>query len=58
MYLTQVKMFLFVVISATSYYQFLGSTPFEITRGIYTNYAHAKLQAYPESSGVSGNVNS
>ena len=52
MYLTQVKAVLFAVISATSYYRFLGSTPFEITRGIYgqqTNYAHAKLQVYPES---------
>jgi len=31
LYLTQVKAVLFTVISATSYYQFLGSTPLEIT---------------------------
>ena len=35
MYLTQVKAVLVAIISATSYYRFLGSTPFEITRGIY-----------------------
>ena len=53
MYLTQVKAALFVVISATSYFKFLGSTPFEITRGIYgqqINYAHTKSQAY--SNGI------
>jgi len=33
LYLKQVKAVLFIVISATSYYQFLGSTPFEITCG-------------------------
>ena len=52
MYLTQVKAVLFAIISATSYYRFLGSTPFEITHGIYgqqINYMHAKLQAYLES---------
>jgi len=32
LYLRQIKVVLFVVISATSYYWFLGSTPFEITR--------------------------
>ena len=45
-------MVLFAVISATSYYQFLGSTPFEITCGIYgqqINYVHAKIQVYTES---------
>ena len=35
LYLTQVKAVLFAVISATSYYRFLGSTPFEIAHGIY-----------------------
>ena len=38
-------------ISATSYYRFLGSIPFEIACGIYSqkiNYVHAKLQTYPE----------
>jgi len=52
MYLTQVKAFLFTVISSNSYYLFLGSTPFEITYGIYgqqINYLHVKLQAYLES---------
>ena len=51
-YLTQVKVVLFTVISATSYYLFLGSTPFEIACGIYgqqINYVHAKIQAYTES---------
>ena len=53
LYLTQVKAVLFTVISATSYYQFLGSTPFEITLGIYGHqlkYMHAKMQAYAELS--------
>jgi len=52
MYPTQVQVVLFPVISSTSYYQFLGPTPFEIVRGIYgqqINYTHAKLQVYPES---------
>ena len=52
MYLTQLKPVLFAVISTTSYYQFLGSTPFEIAHGIYSkqiNYAHAKLQVYLKS---------
>ena len=31
MYLTQIKAVLFAIISATSYYRFLGSTPLEIT---------------------------
>ena len=51
-YLTEVTVVLFAVVSATSYYRFLGSTPFEITRGIYDqqiNYVHAKLQVYLES---------
>ena len=46
-YLTQVKAVLFTVISATSYYQFLGSTPFEITLGIYGHqlkYMHAYVE--------------
>ena len=34
MFLTQVKAVLFAIISATSYYWFLGSTPFEIALGI------------------------
>jgi len=46
--LTQVKVVLFAVISATSYYRFLSSTPFEIARGIYGHHAHAKMQAYTE----------
>ena len=52
LYLTKVKVVLFTVISATSYYQFLGSTPLELARGIYSqqiNYAHKKIQAYAES---------
>jgi len=54
LYLTQVKVVLFTVISATSYYRFLGSTPMEMARGtgIYSqqiNYAHTKIQAYVES---------
>ena len=54
LYLTQVKVVLFAVISATSYYQFLGSTPFKITCGIYgqqINYMHAKIQVHVESIG-------
>ena len=52
LYLTQVKAVLFAVIPATSYYRFLGSTPFKIARGIYSqqlNYAHAKIQANAET---------
>jgi len=51
-YLIQVGTVLFAVISATSYYCFLGSTPIKITCGIYSqqiNHAHVKLQVYPES---------
>jgi len=47
-------MVLFAVISATSYYQFLGSTPFEITCGNYgqqINYVHAKIWVHTESIG-------
>jgi len=49
MYMTQVKVVLFAIISATSYYRFLGSTPFEFACDIYVqqiNYVHVKLQAY------------
>jgi len=56
MYLTQVKVVLF---SVTSYYWFLGSTPFEIARGIYDqqiNYLHVKLQHTQNRSSMSGNV--
>ena len=52
LYLTQVKVVLFAVVSATSYYRFLGSTPFKIARGIYgqqPNYTCATIQAYTES---------
>ena len=34
-YLIQVKVVLFAIISATSYYQFLGSTPFEFACSSY-----------------------
>ena len=34
LYLTQVKAVLFAVILATSYYWFLGSTPFEIAQDL------------------------
>ena len=56
MYMTQVKVVLFAIIS---YYWFLGSTPFEIARGIYgqqINYVHAKLQHTRNRSSMSGNV--
>jgi len=36
LYLIQVQAVLYAIISATSYYQFLGSTPFKIARGIST----------------------
>ena len=52
LYLMQVKAVLFAVISATSYYRFLSSTPFEITRDVCSqqlNYVHVKIQAYVES---------
>ena len=51
LYLTQVKEVLFTIISATSYYWFLGSTPIEIAHGIYGqqfNYEHENIQAYAE----------
>ena len=49
LYLIQVKVVPFVIISATSYYQFLGSTPFEITHcshGLQLKYV--KIHAYAE----------
>ena len=52
MYLIQVKAVLFAITSATSYYWFLGFTPFEIACGIYCqqiNYAHVQLQVHLES---------
>ena len=45
LYLIQVKAVLFAVTSNTSYYQFLGSTPFEITPGSYGQQL-AKMQVY------------
>ena len=45
LYLIQVKAVLFTVTSNTSYYQFLGSTPFEITPGSYGQQL-AKMQVY------------
>ena len=50
--ISEVKAVLFVIISATSYYRFLGSTPYEIACGIYSqpvNYMHMKILAYAES---------
>jgi len=44
MYLTQVKAVL-SSISDSSYYRFLGSTPFKIAHGIYSqqiNYTHTR----------------
>jgi len=54
MYLTQVQAVLFTVISATSYYQFLGSTPlkshmvFTVSKST-TELLIPKLQASQES---------
>jgi len=51
MYLTQIKAVLFAIISAISYYRFLGSTPFEITHGIYSqqiNYARHEITGVPQ----------
>jgi len=53
MYLIQVQAVLYAVISATSYYQFRGSTHFEIARGSYSQQCncctprilYAKIQA-------------
>ena len=59
----QVQAVLYAVISATSYYQFRGSTPFEITRGSYGQqrnlYSHSEntgginLATYGEACEVS-----
>jgi len=49
LYLIQVKAILFIVISATSYYQFLGSTPFEIVRGIIVSVGNSS-----QNTGVCG----
>ena len=38
MYLIQVQAVLYAVISATSYYRFCGSTPFEIARAVVVTY--------------------
>ena len=46
LYLIQVQAVLYVVISATSYYRFCGSTPFEIARDSYgqqhNSYSHTR----------------
>ena len=56
----QVQAVLYAVISATSYYQFRGSTPFEIARGSYgtrtpicENTGGIDLATYEEARGVS-----
>jgi len=54
--LIQVKAILFVVISATSCYQFLGSTPFEIARGIIVSVGNSS-QKYRRMWNQSGNNN-
>jgi len=48
--LIQVQAVLFTITSATSYYQLLGSTPFEIAHDSYgQQLKYAKIQAYAES---------
>jgi len=45
LYLIQVQAVLYAVISATSYYQFRGSTPFEIARGVMvSNATHTPIR--------------
>jgi len=64
LYLAQVKVVLFTVISANSYYWFLGSTPFEIACGnngqqlIYSTHENTggKYRRMRNWSGMSGNV--
>jgi len=60
LYLIQVQVVLYAVISATSYYRFRGSTPFEIARGSYAtrtpmreNTGGIDLATYGEARGVS-----
>jgi len=47
LYLIQVQVVLYAIISATSYYWFCGFTPFEITRGTYGQqcnwYSHENI---------------
>ena len=62
-YLIQVQAVLYAVISATSYYQFCGSTPFKIALGVtVSNATHTPIREnaggidlamYGEAHGVS-----
>jgi len=58
LYLIQVQAVLYAVLSATSYYRFLGSTPFEIAHGSYSQqcnlYSHMYTWKYRRNR--SGNV--
>jgi len=59
LYLTQFQVVLYAVILATSYYQFHGSTPFEVARGSYGQqcmqyYLYSHMQKYRLNQ--SGNV--
>jgi len=56
LYLIQVKAILFIVISATSYYQFLGSTPFKLVLGIIVSVGNSS-QKYRRMWNQSGNDN-
>jgi len=47
---------LFAVISATFYYQFLGSTPFEISRGSYSQQCNSYSHSRKYRRNRSGNV--
>jgi len=53
LYLIQVQAVLYATISATSYYWFRGSTPFEIAHGSYgqqhNSYSH--MRKYRQRSG-------
>jgi len=58
LYLIQVQAVLYTGISATSYYRFCGSTPFEIAHGSYGQqcnlYSHTYTRKYRRNR--SGNV--
>ena len=56
LYLIQAQAVLCIVISVTSYYQFCGSTPFEIARGSYGQQRNSYCHTRKYRRNRSGNV--
>jgi len=56
LYQIQVQAVLYAVISATSCYQFRGSTPFETTRGSYGQQRNSYSHMWKYRRNRSGNI--